>query len=168
MSSAVRSTLAGHQLRGIAELSKQRYRVANRRRNVCRLTSHSSGRLRRRLIPALGVRTASLCSCLAHCLFGFACASRSVLFRAGLRRCLSCAWWFAVSCARCCISSFRASRRARFVATLCLSSAVRSSHAGRKFRGIAGHLKRRYRVRKGWRSVLASNISFKADGFAAA
>jgi hypothetical protein len=49
-----------------------------------------------------------------------------------------------------------------------LSPAVRSSQAGRKLRGIAGHSKQRYRVGKGWRSVLSSNISFKADGFAAA
>jgi hypothetical protein len=49
-----------------------------------------------------------------------------------------------------------------------LSSAVRSSRAGHKFRGIAGHSKQRYRA--GWRRgfVLPSNISFKADGFAAA
>ncbi len=33
-SSAVRSSHAGHNLRGIAELSKQRYRVAHRRRSV--------------------------------------------------------------------------------------------------------------------------------------
>src|SRR5574337_260759 len=52
--SAARSSHAGHNLCGIARFSKQRYRVANRRRNVCRLTSHSSGRLCRRLIPALG------------------------------------------------------------------------------------------------------------------
>jgi hypothetical protein len=45
---------------------------------------------------------------------------------------------------------------------------VRSSRAGHKQRGIAGHSKQRYRV--GWRRcfVLPSNISFKADGFAAA
>jgi hypothetical protein len=49
-----------------------------------------------------------------------------------------------------------------------ISSAGRLSHAGRKFRGIAGHSKQRYRA--GWRRcfVLPSNISFKADGFAAA
>jgi hypothetical protein len=63
---------------------------------------------------------------------------------------------------------FRASRCARFVATWRLSPAVRSSFAGHKLRGIAGHSKQRYRVGKGWRSVLSSNISFKADGYAAA
>jgi hypothetical protein len=41
------------------------------------------------------------------------------------------------------------------------SSAVRSSLAGHKLRGIAGRSKQRYRVCKWWRSVLASNISSK-------
>jgi hypothetical protein len=49
-----------------------------------------------------------------------------------------------------------------------LSAAARSSRAGHKFRGIAELSKQRYRA--GWRRcfVLPSNISFKADGFAAA
>jgi hypothetical protein len=91
-----------------------------------------------------------------------------VLFLAGLRCRLSRAWSFVVSCVRCRISSFCTSQCARFVAAWRLPSALRSSHAGHKLRGIAGHSKRRYRA--GWRRcfVLPSNISFKADGFAAA
>jgi len=66
------------------------------------------------------------------------------------------------------ISHLRTPRCARFVATYRLSSAVCSSRAGHNLCGIAGHSKQRYRAVHRRRSVLPSNKSFKADGFAAA
>ena len=106
----------------------------------------ADARTARRLTPALGGRAASLCSCLVRCLFGFVFAARNVLFRAGLRCCFSRAWQCVASCARWCLSSFRSSSHARFIATWRLSSAVRSSLAGHNRRGIAGLSKQRYRV----------------------
>jgi hypothetical protein len=99
---------------------------------------------------------------------GFVLAKRRLPFLAGLRCCLSCAWSPVASCARWRTSPLRTLSCARLVATWCSSSAVRSSRAGHEFRGIAGHPKQRYRA--GWRRgfVLPSNISFKADGCAAA
>jgi hypothetical protein len=134
----------------------------------CRLTSHS----RRTASPPLNssVRRQSifLRSASRVSLPGFVLAERRFLFLAGLRCCLSRAWSSVASGARCRISLVLAARCARFVATWPSSSAVRSSHAGRKLRGIAEYSEQRYRASHRRRSVLPSNKSFKADGFAAA
>jgi hypothetical protein len=60
------------------------------------------------------------------------------------------------SCARWRTSHLRTLSCARFAAVWCLSSAVRSSCAGHKFRGIAGHSKQRYRA--GWRRGLRAAV----------
>jgi hypothetical protein len=78
---------------------------------------------------------------------GFVWQSGGLLFQAGLRCCLSCAWPSVVSCARWRMSRLRTLSCARFAATWRSSPAARSSRAGRKLRGIAGLSKQRYRVR---------------------
>ena len=146
----------------VAQVVRSRWQSLSpsvQRRN--RLTSHSSGRLRRRLIQALGGRAFPFAVLRRRRVFGSVFAKRVVSFWAGLRCRLSRAWSFAVPRARWLISLLRSSRCARFVATWRSSSAARSSHAGHKLRGIAGHSKQRYRAAHRRRSVLPSNQSFK-------
>ena len=115
----------------VAQVVRSRWQSLSpsvQRRN--RLTSHSSGRLRRRLIQALGGRAFPFAVLRRRRVFGSVFAKRVVSFWAGLRCRLSRAWSFAVPRARWLISLLRSSRCARFVATWRLSSAVRSSHAG--------------------------------------
>jgi hypothetical protein len=134
-------------------------------RRVCCLHGASSGglttRSRRTASPPLNSSVRRQSSFPSHFVRVLLRVRRRALLRAGLRCRLSRAWSPLASGARWCISHLRTSPCARFVAAWRLSSAVRSSCAGHKFRGIAEHSKQRYRAGHRRRSVLPSNKSFK-------
>lgn len=125
-----------------------------------RLTVHPSGRLRRRLIQALGGKSIILLVVVSRAAC-FAVSLRSAVFGgAGWpARWVSGAGWLAAGCARWCVSLRCLSRRARLPAIWCGRQAGCSSRAGQNGCGIVWLSKRRYGAVRRRRKVWPSNSS---------